>query len=387
MIKKYTLFTILILSMFFLQSCGEEELYIPVAPTNLPVNVNLSEVPYQKLSQYNFFNGDLKNQKPSQNVLPYEPASSLFGDYSKKRRFVWMPKGTKATYKGDDNVFDFPIGAVLIKTFYYDNVQPNNTTKIIETRLLIRVEGNKSTPTLINNIMVDVKSSGWKAYDYIWNEAQTDAILETTGNGVIVPISWLENGISKSVNYKTPAQTECTTCHKINKEQVSFGQLTIPIGPKPQNLNTVYNYNATEQNQIAKWKSIGYLGDDIPLTINSSVNYTDTSKSLELRARSYIDINCAHCHRDGGHCDYTAMRFNFSNTNLTTFGVCMVPSATVPGGPFVINGGNADQSELIIRLGSNEGSLMMPLIGRRLVHDEGLKLMKDWINTLPQNCR
>jgi hypothetical protein len=77
-----------------------------------------------------------------------------------------MPEGTHATYNGDENIFEFPVGAVLVKTFYYENVIPGNISKNVETRLLIR------------------KSDGWKAYTYVWNESQTDALLETTDNGL-----------------------------------------------------------------------------------------------------------------------------------------------------------------------------------------------------------
>jgi hypothetical protein len=35
-----------------------------------------------KLSDYKFFEGALKNQNPALNVVPYEPASSLFTDYA-----------------------------------------------------------------------------------------------------------------------------------------------------------------------------------------------------------------------------------------------------------------------------------------------------------------
>lgn len=367
--KIYLLAISLALTSFLFQSCSSDDdaQYVPIDNTPA-VKVNLSEVPYAKLSDYHFFNGDLKELAPNTKVLPFEPASSLFADYAHKKRFVWMPAGTKATFNGSDNALEFPVGAVLIKSFYYNNVQPTNVTKIIETRLLIK------------------NTTGWKAYDYIWNDQQTEAVLETTGNGVFIPITWVENGNTKSINYKTPSQTECITCHKINPTHAAGGEITIPIGVKPQNLNTLYNYNGTSQNQLAMWKSMGYLGNDIPTTINSTVNWEDTSKSLESRARSYIDINCAHCHRDGGHCDYVNMRFNYSNPDLSTFGVCMTPLFNIPGGPFVINGGFADQSEMVIRVGSNEGSVMMPIIGRTIVHQEGLQLIKDWINTLPANC-
>ena len=264
--KHYLLLFSSFIAIIIIFSCSktESEQYVPV-PTAISVSVNLANVPYVKLSDYHFFTGDLKDLIPAANVIPYEPASSLFADYAHKKRFVWMPKGTKANYLSDDNVFDFPIGAVLIKSFYYENVQPNNTTKIIETRLLIR------------------KSSGWAAYDYVWNAAQTDAVLDTAGDGFFIPISFVENSITRNINYKTPSQTECTTCHKINPNQT--GEIVIPIGPKPQNLNTIYNYDGVLQNQIEKWKSQGYLGNDVPAlsTIKSTVDWRDTSKSLELR--------------------------------------------------------------------------------------------------------
>jgi hypothetical protein len=141
-------------------------------------------------------------------------------------------------------------------------------------------------------------------------------------------------------------------------------------------------------NQITKWKSVGYLASDTPETsqIYSTVDWRDTSKSLELRARSYIDMNCAHCHRDGGHCDYVPQRFNFSNTNLSTFGVCLTPLFSVQDHPFIINAGDAEHSVMVYRMNTNEESQMMPIIGRTTIHTEGVQLIKDWINSLPANC-
>ena len=339
-----------------------------------PIRLNLAQVPLPKLSDYRFFIGELKNQTPGYKVLPYKPASELFSDYAHKKRFIWMPNGVSATYDGDDNVFIFPVGTVMIKTFFYNNVQPLNATRIIETRLLIKT----AEATLTD--------SGWKLYDYIWNEAQTEAFLDTEGNGVFVPITFTENDVTRSITYKIPAATECATCHKINPNQT--GEIVIPIGPKPQNLNTNYNYGLSTRNQLSKWKAFGYINNSLPpiSSIYSTINYTDTSQPLELRARSYIDINCAHCHRLGGHCDYVPQRFNFSNIDSATFGLCMVPSAQIDNGPFVINGGNAEQSELFIRMNSTEESVMMPLIGRTVNHDEGIQLMRDWIDSLPQIC-
>jgi len=377
--KNNLLLLLLLFTAFIFTSCSgddDENDYVPVSPVVLDV----TQVPYPKLSDYKFFEGEMKNQVPSYKVLPYRPASELFSDYAHKKRFVWMPAGTKASHDGADNSLNFPVGAVLIKTFYYDNVMPGNTTKIIETRILIK----KREVTF--NDMGTENNSGWETYNYIWNAEQTEAYLDTDGNGIFVPVTWNENGVERTIEYKVPAFTECITCHKLNPNQTSDGELTIPIGVKPQNLNNNFTYGSTQMNQLQKWIDEGYLENNLPSSISSTVDWRDTSKSLELRARSYIDINCAHCHRDGGHCDYVDMKFNFSNTNMQDFGVCMVPLFNIENSPFVINAGHSETSELSVRIGSVDQSIMMPIIGRTIVHDEGVALINAWINTLTDHC-
>ena len=88
-------------------SCNDEtEEEYNTLPTS-PVKVDLTQIPYPKLSDYHFFEGEMKNQIPSLNVLPYAPASVLFSDYAHKKRFVWMPIGVKATYNGDSKVLEY----------------------------------------------------------------------------------------------------------------------------------------------------------------------------------------------------------------------------------------------------------------------------------------
>jgi uncharacterized repeat protein (TIGR03806 family) len=374
--NNYLLPLLFLCCAFAFHSCtgNDEDEYEQVSPVVLDV----TQVPYAKLSDYKFFTGEMKNLQPAYRVIPYKPASELFSDYAHKKRFVWMPDGVSATYDGDDNVMSFPVGTVLIKNFYFPDVLPEHTERIIETRLLIKVS---------EEITADMGTpdSGWKYFDYIWNEDQTDALLETTGEGTFTPITFVENGETKSINYKTPANTECATCHKINRNET--GEIVTPIGVKPQNLNYVYNYGTSQRNQLQKWQSVGYLDNTLPSSINSTVDWTDTSKSLELRARSYIDANCAHCHRDGGHCAYVNMRFNFSNPDLNTFGVCMPVLFNVGEAyPYVIYAGNFEHSELGYRISITEPAEMMPIIGRTLVHQEGVQVVKDWINSLSNPC-
>jgi uncharacterized repeat protein (TIGR03806 family) len=339
--------------------------------------VDLTQVPYNKLSDYHFFIGEMKNQIPSMNVLPYLPASTLFTDYAHKKRFVWLPPGTKGTYLADDKIFDLPVGAALIKTFYYDNVQPLNTTRIIETRIMIR------------------KANGWIFADYVWNEDQTEAYYDLAGS--FTNISWKdENNVIKSANYRIPTEVQCIICHK-SKAMVNGQEVDtfIPIGIKPQNLNFEYNYGTETKNQLTKWIEKGYLENfNLPTAENSTINYTDTSKPLELRVRSYLDINCAHCHGADRHCDYRPMRFAFKESGmpngqgLTNMGVCVdtqdmqdFPAALSK----IVKPGNVNRSMLYYRVNTDNEAYRMPLHGRTIIHEEGVQLIADWINSL-QAC-
>lgn len=374
--KKYYLLSIFILitsvSIFISCSDDEEEQYVPVSP----VVVDLTQVPYPKLSDYKFFEGEMKNLTPSLNVIPYEPASVLFSDYAHKKRFVWMPIGSKATYNGDGNILELPIGSALIKTFYYDNVQnvtPVGSTRIIETRIMIR------------------KSTGWIFADYVWNAAQTEALLDNSGS--FTQVDWLENGTPKTANYRIPSEEQCIVCHK-RREIVNGNETTVytPIGIKPQNLNFNRNYGSVSKNQLTKWIEQGYLENNFtfPTAANTTIDYNDTSKPLELRVRSYFDINCAHCHANDRHCDYRPMRFAFNETanNLTNMGVCVETQDMQDFDPAlskIITPGNINRSMLYFRLNTVDEAYRMPLHGRTVIHEEGVQMIEQWINTL-QPC-
>ncbi len=346
------------LFLFLFPACKKKEKIEPVTPPveeETGVSVDLTTVPYTKLSDYRFFEGALKDQNPADKVIPYEPASGLFTDYAHKKRFIWLPAGTKASYVSDKEVLNFPVGSALIKTFYYDNVQPGNGTRIIETRIMIR------------------KASGWIFANYVWNTEQTEAYLDL--NGSYTNISWLQDGQSKSTAYRIPSGTECHTCHKLNDQP-------IPIGVKPQNMNVNYPYEGGVQNQLQKLISVNYLENTLPGNIVSTVNYMDQTKSIDERFRSYVDINCAHCHSDGKHCDYRPMRLAFSETSdPINLGLCVEPEEFINSSlAYIIKPSDKNRSMMYYRLGSTLQSERMPLLGRSIVHEEGLQLLEDWIN-------
>jgi uncharacterized repeat protein (TIGR03806 family) len=350
---------VLVLFFYSFLSCSKED-YTEIE--TYPVVLDLAKVPYPKLSDYNFFKGNIKEQKPSYGVIPYKPNSELFSDYALKNRFVWMPNGVKATFNGDGNVLELPVGAALIKNFYYENVQPNNTTKIIETRIMIR------------------KSTGWIFANYIWNDEQSDALLTTQSTAR--DLSWKDaNNVVHTLNYRTPeVDFECLRCHSTFNNQIIN-----PLGIKPQNINYNFNYADGSKNQLNKLIEFGYLENNLPDQINSTVDFNDTSKSLDLRVRSYFDANCAHCHENGGEASSHNLRFAFNETiNPVKMGVTAHAAHYLEGyNNVTVTPGNVNLSILHYRINTENDLLyIMPPLTRTKRHTEAVQLIETWINSL-----
>ena len=363
-VRPLALFTLL--ALVVLAACTKEPLTgtpdEAIAPEADAVVFDPALVPYPTLSTYRFFKGPMAQQRPVASVLPYEPITALFTDYAHKFRFVWMPPGVQATYNGDHDILDMPDGAVLIKTFYYDGVQPGNTRRIIETRLLFKRNGQ------------------WEFADYVWNAEQTEAYLDLSGSNT--PVTWTdENGVTRSISYRIPAEAECQTCHKV-------AEASMPIGPKPQNLNSDHAYSDGVKNQLVKWVEQGYLQPGYPKNINTVVAWDDMTKPLDDRVRAYLDMNCAHCHTDLRHCSYRPMRFAWNeNADPVNQGVCVPPDDPIePSMTYIVARGNAARSMLHFRMSSNDEAVRMPLMGRTIVHQEAVDMIATWINTMPVPC-
>ncbi|MEM8892827.1 MAG: hypothetical protein AAGD28_32900, partial [Bacteroidota bacterium] len=159
--KKFLLYAWILCAAIFLSSCGEKpavaqektgtQTDIEAAKALLKKQSSGKKVKLgkEKLSDYGFFLGELKDLTPADGVLPYELNTPLFSDYAHKLRFFKVPEGTKAVYREKD-VLDFPIGTYIIKNFYYylDESQPEKGRRIMETRLLLHEkDGWKTLPS------------------------------------------------------------------------------------------------------------------------------------------------------------------------------------------------------------------------------------------------
>lgn len=315
----------------------------------------------EKLSDWGLFDGKLANLKPAKGVVPYALNTPLYTDYAEKLRFVKLPAGASVAYNANA-VLDFPAGTLLIKNFYYsaDFRKPGIDKNIVETRLLVH------------------EPEGWKAITYVWKEDQSDALLEIAGDDK--QVSFIDqNGIKKQVRYVVPNQNQCKGCHNRNDQ-------IMPIGPSVSQLNGAYAYETGKENQMSYWKNHGMINHLPASNLPRTAVWNDPNTgSLNDRARAYLAINCAHCHRREGPAQTSGLFLTESEKDPTVLGINKPPVAagTGSGGRLVdIKIGDAEGSILWYRMQTKEPGERMPELGRNLVHEEGLALIKEWINNM-----
>ena len=107
----------------------------------------------------------------------------------------------------------------------------------------------------------------------------------------------------------------------------------------------------------------------------------DSSRSIEDRARSYLDANCSQCHRPG----VTVANFDARyDTPLGRQGLV--------DGPVLIDE-RIDHSRVIasndiwrsiaFRRVNTNGDIRMPPIARETIDPQGVALLRQWIGSLP----
>jgi uncharacterized repeat protein (TIGR03806 family) len=345
MLKKITYFVLLLAVNYSFLSLTQSEKFV------LDDKENLSE--------YGLFEGNIAAQKPSADLLPYALNTPLFSDYAEKLRFVKLPNGSKVPYS-TSSVFDFPTGTIIIKTFYYplDMRNPNKGRRLMETRLLVH------------------ENEGWRALEYVWNDAQTDAYLEVAGEHK--PVQWIDNqGKRQKIDYAIPNLNQCKGCHNRN-------EVMTPIGPSARQLNGDLIYADGKENQLAHWQKMGIL-EGLPdlKEVPKVPNWSDAKDgTLNERARAWLDINCAHCHNEQGPAKTSGMYLDIHQTDLQKLGLNKTPVAAGRGSggrKFGIVKGKPDESMLVYRIESLDPGEMMPEVGRKMRHKEGIELVRAWI--------
>ncbi|MDZ4775478.1 MAG: SO2930 family diheme c-type cytochrome [Alphaproteobacteria bacterium] len=317
------------------------------SPAGPDLSVILAERPAETLAAYGLFT-DAGALSPAPGVTTYDLASPLYSDGAIKQRYVFLPRGVRAHFRSA-GAFEFPVGAVLVKTFAFPAYTPGRAFRAIETRLLIR------------------KRDGWTAETYVWNAEGTAAHRQVAGSQVSVRVG------ARDIAYAIPNRNQCKGCHAVN------GDL-MPIGPSAAHFQLTL---ADVPSTLERWRDSGLI-EGAPATAREVISGTDA------RARAYLDINCAHCHSPAGPANTSGLDLRAAQADPAQWGVRKRPIAAGRASgdlAFAIDPGRPERSILLHRMESTDPGVMMPELGRSTIDAEGVELVRKWISEMDADGR
>jgi uncharacterized repeat protein (TIGR03806 family) len=317
------------------------------------------------LSQTGAFTS-LLSMTPAPGLLPYDVNAPLWTDGADKGRWIAIPNnGTHDTAAerviwSRDGAWTFPVGTVLVKHFAIpiDDANPN-LTRAVETRFFVHGNDGK-----------------WYGVTYAWNEAGTDATLLTHGMEKTYTVTGLD-GTTRQRVWEIPGRGDCLTCHSSEADNV--------LGVRTHQLNRELLYSATGRtaNQLTTWAQLGIFGTSYtgsPSAQPKAAPVDDPHASLDHRVKSYLDANCAHCHRPGGVSANWDARFALP---LAQMGLIDGALARPVGesDSRVIFPGSTELSAIHARA-SVVGPNQMPPLAKNAVDTKAMEIVADWILSL-----
>jgi uncharacterized repeat protein (TIGR03806 family) len=301
---------------------------------------------------------DVATLTPTAGLVAYDVNLPFWSDHAKKRRWFGIPAYDALLGFHREGTWTTPAGTVWVKHFDIETTRGNPATaKRLETRVLVRNE------------------EGAYGVSYRWNAAGTEATLANEA-GEEFNLSILVNGTPTNQLWRIPSRSECMTCHTPQAgHSLSFNtrQLNLPGAIGPDSGNFIQLLEDTE-----------YLTGlaDSPATLPKHVATNDAAYSLEARARAWLDVNCAYCHKPGGTAPAnfdaraTVPLFDTNLVNVPPTGGTQHPDdrLIVPAAE--------ERSVIIHRAANRNGYSRMPPLGSNVTDPAGVQLLIDWVESI-----
>ncbi len=313
---------------------------------------------------------NLQDLTPIPGIIPYRVNAPLWSDRATKKRWLAVPNGgqydsmDERIFFASSSEWVFPEGTVFIKHFDLPlSTTPDGPMVPLETRFFVIGEGGQGY-----------------GLTYKWNEDGTDAQLLGGGTSKEFEITDI-GGTTFSQVWDFPSRGQCMTCHTENAKYV--------LGVKTHQLNGDLHYPSLgrARNQLEYWSDLGLFHRPLTDADRKLKAYPieDASADLELRIRSYLDANCASCHRLEG-IPTVSMDLRFEAPlrlqNIVNF---ETQSQASELGRLIVKPGDHVASELWVRDASINQTRMPPL-GRQLVDQIYIDSLAKWIDQLAENA-
>ena len=310
--------------------------------------------------------GAFKNTRdltPADSLIPYDINVAFYSDGAFKLRWLSVPhetpSGSKVAFApaGD---WRFPNGTVFVKHFEMatDETHPEQKRRL-ETRLLV----------------CDAKGGVYGA-TYKWRADNSDADLLESNLTEVLPIRTATGTRTQTWYY--PSRQDCRTCHSTTAGNV--------LGLKTRQLNRDFSFpGGVVDNELRAWNHAGLFEPELKEADLQSypqlARADDSARSIEDRARSYLDANCAYCHRPGGTVAYFDARYDTPLERQKLINGAVLINEGIDR-PHVITPNDVWRSVALLRISSIEG-LKMPPLAHETIDQHGVDLLREWIGSLP----
>jgi putative heme-binding domain-containing protein len=339
----------------------------------------------RKLSDTGLFQSVAKDQ-PAPGVLPFSINTEQWSDGATAQRWIGVPGTAGFAVRSKPKLVP---GSQFSRA-----VDPPKDVVLLKTLSLELKAGDPASRHRIETQALHYDGREWYAYTYEWNDEQTDAALvDRTGKNRTFTIADADApGGKRTQTWRFASRGECLRCHNPWSEHALAFNLA--------QLNKPHDFGSASDNQIRTLRHIGIIQDVLeepdphdpygktealrePSSLPRLTPPFDESADINARARSYLHVNCGHCHRfNGGGSSYIYLQHDLPLKDMKAVGVRPTQGTfgiheaqlLAPGDPF--------RSALYFRL-AKTGPGHMPHLGAKIVDEQALTLIGDWIRQLP----
>lgn len=324
----------------------------------------------RKLSETGLFRS-LVDEQPAPGVIPYSINTQQWSDFAQSKRWMAIPGEEQISIDEQGN-WQFPDGSVITKTVGIEmEAGVAESYRRLETQVLHREAGS------------------WRPYTYVWNQEQTEADLaDADGFTRVLQIkdTHAPGGVREQ-SYRFAGRRECSLCHNpwVEARTTIFGvQSASLLGISSAQLDRIHDYPTGSAYQLTALRQMGLLGDS---SAGSSVELPfvdpyDPSTRLDQRARSWLHVNCSHCHQfNAGGAATLLLSHDLPMEKTLTLDVRPTQGTFGLTDARIIAPGDPYASVLYFRI-SKRGAGRMPRLGSHEVDERGVRLIREWIEQL-----
>jgi putative heme-binding domain-containing protein len=317
---------------------------------------------------------DTASQTVAAGVVPFEVTAPMWNDGAQAERWVAVPgTGSIEVLPGPRQLREsslrermhFPTDSVLART--------------------ITLNDDNDKPVRLETQLLHFNGKIWNGYTYVWNPEQTDAKLAAT-EGTAITLADYGQFADRST-WKVHSRSECNRCHNL----WVGGTLAFTV---PQ-LNRFTDHDGagsatsarSDTGQLNRMQAMGLLTGRVPAAPASGdrsalTDPYDATANLSHRARSYLAVNCAHCHQNGaGGTSTIDLRPDITLDEMKSLNASPAQGLFQMANASVISPGDPLRSVLYYRTACS-GRGRMPHIGSEEVDVAAVAMLGEWIRSL-----